>query len=907
MDDNSTVFTELAPEARVSWRKYSAKANGQVDLHYNLPWNEIAQGLSSTSVYEWQGWARATTFVATSGSYLIDCLGPHTVYLWNDHKVHALTSDVYRGQAIRASVDLKAGIVGVVIPLRAVVQAQLLFSIQPIPGHVVVYPPQNTPHLLELENKRGFGMLVSGVFLLPVQNVFTTPVTVTFAVDSPIDEEEVYHVREARRYEQDHNNVMSTTIAPGQTIAFPLELVRVRQGQGTTTSPTTATSAAPKATAQKNENNRRVFQLVVSASRGVSIQVPLELECRRWDQSFHVTFLSHDDSVGQAAVILPLDVHSPSHHRKLQWSSNGGGDLDDTTTVSGSRRNGGSRRKGKKAASVKGTTSGSSASASADEDTLGDDFAHPQGRLIDRYSGYPALLTYHGSGIAAQNHADAHKLMPSNMKEYLFGVRGYYVIAPSRFGAHNWEGVGEYTGREALFAIAHRINTHFVGVLPRLTTYHGIIAGHSMGGHGAWVTATNMPDRFTCALPTAGWIKKSEYGTSNDFFQLDIATTYADASLKKILEQVLSEYHVDALVPTLRTQDVHIRVAMATVNNVSLEEVAGKQHWWWDTAQDNDGGVLNDPRMRAFYQHCLTRSREHVVAVRKIQRFQRVDAERQVNHTRSMMLTMASGMASGASTTATATVAATEAGAAPAVSVSTASSTGKNEALLKENVEKYRARVSTVSEETAQLEEHVAMWSRLPCHRNLSLVVVNPATHQGLCGVRVLQQTKALEPSRVDVSCTFHIAPLSAAAAASTTGGTTGPQSVTEDAGGTTTTTATAPALASRITKISAIKAMGNAALALLPAAKWCDAAASSSSLSPLQEKRLVNYGPLRRVYDRPFCIVYGTPPNQALRQAMRDFAVYMANAHFQAHRTFVPVLSDVEFPRLYELLDGME
>eukprot|EP01033_Poteriospumella_lacustris_P021542 gene21542-16013_t len=157
---------------------------------------------------------------------------------------------------------------------------------------------------------------------------------------------------------------------------------------------------------------------------------------------------------------------------------------------------------------------------------------------------------------------------------------------------------------------------------------------------------------------------------------------------------------------------------MATVNNVSLEEVIGKQHWWWDTAQDNDGGVLNDPRMRAFYQHCLTRSREHVVAVRKIQRFQRIDAERQANHTRSMM-TMASsksGMASGATATATATASATsaEAGAAPAVSVSTASSTGKNEALLKENVEKYRARVSTVSEETAQLEEHVAMWSRLP-------------------------------------------------------------------------------------------------------------------------------------------------------------------------------------------------
>lgn len=32
--------------------------------------------------------------------------------------------------------------------------------------------------------------------------------------------------------------------------------------------------------------------------------------------------------------------------------------------------------------------------------------------------------------------------------------------------------------------------------------------------------------------------------------------------------------------------------------NSSLEEVPNKQHWWWDTKIDNDGGVLNDPHVR---------------------------------------------------------------------------------------------------------------------------------------------------------------------------------------------------------------------------------------------------------------------------------------------------------------------
>jgi len=33
-----------------------------------------------------------------------------------------------------------------------------------------------------------------------------------------------------------------------------------------------------------------------------------------------------------------------------------------------------------------------------------------------------------------------------------------------------------------------------------------------------------------------------------------------------------------------------------------LEEVPAKEHWWWDTREPNDGGVVNDASMRSFYE-----------------------------------------------------------------------------------------------------------------------------------------------------------------------------------------------------------------------------------------------------------------------------------------------------------------
>ena len=44
-----------------------------------IKWNEAIQGLSTLAAYEFQGWARTTTYIHTPGSYIVTCLG--TLYM----------------------------------------------------------------------------------------------------------------------------------------------------------------------------------------------------------------------------------------------------------------------------------------------------------------------------------------------------------------------------------------------------------------------------------------------------------------------------------------------------------------------------------------------------------------------------------------------------------------------------------------------------------------------------------------------------------------------------------------------------------------------------------------------------------------------------------------------------------
>jgi uncharacterized protein (DUF1786 family) len=509
---------------------------------------------------------------------------------------------------------------------------------------------------------------------------------------------------------------------------------------------------------------------------------------------------------------------------------------------------------------------------------------NPQNRTI-LGARHPILLTLHGTGLSAGSQADAYKMMVSGVSdEYAFGVEGCYVIAPTRHGAHNWEAIGALSAIAATESLRN-ILTHFPA-LPQIHTQSptenhlpaGIIAGHSMGGHGAWQLAVNNPDMAVCTASAASWIRKEDYGRANAFFGLDVQNTIMDPQLKRILEQSMMEFHVDRMVSNLRSVDVNIRVGMqdftthpwhsrrmhrllqrAAINS-TLEELPGKQHWWWDTHTDNDGGALNDSKMRQFYTHCLGKYHEQLRAVGG------------------------------------ATVERTELGKkAPEARRAAGGSSARS------------------SHDTA------TKCSLTPA----TLTVISPASHAGLCGLRILSQFRYQQLSTVNVDC--HSFPLEEyekrfrhshnqtlhtfvhatnAMIFRCVLKTSNVRSLLINMGN----GGFFANYASNANEKEAVEFLVDGSIITVTAATensyicWVDGIpqvcnySSVVHLNPLHERGVHVSGPVRNIYSQRWLVVYGTPQHQYLRLAMRDLAVYIANSNFAAHDTHVRVLSDLEY-----------
>ena len=246
--------------------------------------------------------------------------GPHTVYIRNDNVTHVLVADVYRSGQISASVDLRIGLVGIVAPLRAVGQTSFYCKLQPAANSIMVYPPRNVPDLLELPSQPGKGYLLSSVFTLPVHNLQSNTLTVDFGiVEKPLGQEGEFFIRQAggpldvtsssgggggggggRGGGGGSHARGEISIAPGQTMMLSLELVQMQVG-------------AEHSPVFFSCRKQRVFGVVVTPSRGAQMKVNLEFQCRRQDQSFLVSYVDHDFSISQAAVVFPTEWHSPDH------------------------------------------------------------------------------------------------------------------------------------------------------------------------------------------------------------------------------------------------------------------------------------------------------------------------------------------------------------------------------------------------------------------------------------------------------------------------------------------------------------------------------------------------------------------------------------------------------------------
>ncbi|GFR83310.1 afadin-and alpha-actinin-binding protein [Elysia marginata] len=228
----------------------------------------------------------------------------------------------------------------------------------------------------------------------------------------------------------------------------------------------------------------------------------------------------------------------------------------------------------------------------------------------------PVVLSLHGTTVSPQNQADSYKKMVDG--EFKFGVKDMWLLAPTRHGAHNWEGPGTLTAMAALENLAGMSRDKAIFFTCQADPTRVVFAGHSMGGHGAWHLATHFPDRAVGLVSLAGWIKKEEYGDSNLFYRHDISNSYVDPSLKSIMEACVAENDVDRHTSNLKgvpvlariganDRTVHpfyvrrmVRVLKAAGVDVTYSELPGLEHWWWDTKEENDGGCVNDGQIRTF-------------------------------------------------------------------------------------------------------------------------------------------------------------------------------------------------------------------------------------------------------------------------------------------------------------------
>jgi hypothetical protein len=154
MNSSSSKYSsELVAGSVVKWTAVKGKGdNSQVDVRFNVNWQELGQGLSDTAVFEFQGWARTTSYAHANGQYLIQCVGVHTIYLRNENMTRLLTGDVYQSGKIISFVDLKTGPVGIVIPLRGAGQMSFSCTMKHHPDNsLLLFPVSKVPDLLELE------------------------------------------------------------------------------------------------------------------------------------------------------------------------------------------------------------------------------------------------------------------------------------------------------------------------------------------------------------------------------------------------------------------------------------------------------------------------------------------------------------------------------------------------------------------------------------------------------------------------------------------------------------------------------------------------------------------------------------------------------------------------------------
>jgi len=224
----------------------------------------------------------------------------------------------------------------------------------------------------------------------------------------------------------------------------------------------------------------------------------------------------------------------------------------------------------------------------------------------------PIVVSFPGVGVEPQGQADAYKMkLRPDDRDYTFGFDGLWVLVPHRDGPHNWEDVGMRSALRAIDVLAA------APVEPRANPEQLIIHGHSRGGHGALGLATRIPDRVLGVASACGWYSREEYGDANNLWVHETSLMHMDKMLLGLLHASIAENENSIHASNLRGMRVLVRTGTRDKAvppwfsrrmarhlheegaNVTFQEF-DQEHWWWDSKQVNDGGVMHDVAMRSW-------------------------------------------------------------------------------------------------------------------------------------------------------------------------------------------------------------------------------------------------------------------------------------------------------------------
>ena len=566
------LLSELTTGGTVSWVEIKTQ-NNKIPIHLrDVDFNTLVQSLFSMEVQEVQGWVVGEITVTVSGTYSVRCMGMLTCYL--DDLTRMLTGDIFQTGRVVTPVHLSQGkhlVYGYVkFVARTQVEVHINGPMVPKKKKMLFHPPAFSPDLI-------------GIGSLKDPDVATTPyyMSASTFVSVPVTNLDVLSYRVKYKVKQsaaaNHQYGLTVVAPPSLPVVFPGQFTSVpvqfamEKGLLSTECPLTfqliplVQKLNQSKTRSTTHNRHRWIQ---------QDAITVQCRCRSTRQSFIFTFVDHDGSIARAAAIGPLLAAAKRKHTKSSAA--------ETTATAG------------------------------------------------------VLLSLHGTGVDVSMQADSYKYKPTkhandDKTPYTFGVESMWTLAPTRDGAHNWEYSGFLSALKALQTLGTPnkdgngsivIPAQISSQMPAASIHFRdvIFTGHSMGGHGAWQIATHVPDRGLGVMSAAGWIRKEYYGDSNRFFVHDIGRGHIDASLKGLLESTFQEYNADLHASNLKGLVVHARIGandrsvppfqvrkMVRVLRehgvaTSYEEMKGKEHWWWDTKTPNDGGVLNDRKLRKVYK-----------------------------------------------------------------------------------------------------------------------------------------------------------------------------------------------------------------------------------------------------------------------------------------------------------------